>query len=280
MLEAVAAETAPTIAGARLVDHLDALDAEGGLDLLVTLPRDLLASPALADQHVEDLVDELIWLESHLPSRPKARSLFLSGAANRLTRDGMVKLLGALRHVFPFAPGVEIAADIDLSAWADDWASAAAFHGLTLARFSVAGDQVDTSHHAVAVLTEAVCALADAGVTRFSIDLASQVEGTPAAGAGLDALIRLGPERVGFAGEDGPAWARERLCMAGFDERAPGQFEHRPISTTPLRSGRVETSRIGLGPGASWRIRNAHGTNPEAVAWRAAVVRGLARASE
>lgn len=278
MLETVAAETTSTPGKARLVDHLHGLDARAGLDLIVALPEDLMAARVLADQHVEDLIDELIWLEPHLPSRPKARTLLLSGAANRLTRDGMVKLFGALRHVFPFAPGVEIAADIDLSAWADDWASAAAFHGLTLARFSLTGDQIVASRHALAELGDAVRALAAAGVTRFSVDFAAGAEAA-AGPAGLDALARLGPERVGFAGGSESRWARERLRMLGYHELAPGQFERREAAAASRWNGGGETSRIGLGPGASWRVGGARGANPAAPAWRSAVVQGLALAS-
>jgi oxygen-independent coproporphyrinogen-3 oxidase len=171
---------------------------------------------ALISEYVERLVDELALVEARLPGRLKAGAVHLGGGTpNTLSRDDLVRLFGALRHVFAFAPGVEISAELDPAVLTEAWVKAAAFHGLTRASLGVQ-DLAPHVQEAVnriepfEVVAQAVGWLRQAGIASINLDL---MYGLPRQTVDdvistLDAILTLRPERIALFGYAHVPWAR------------------------------------------------------------------------
>lgn len=187
----------------------------------------------LISDYVEGLVEELALVEQRLPHGMRAGAVHLGGGTpNMLSRDDLVRLFGALRHVFPFRPGLEISAELDPGVLTESWVKAAAFHGLTRASLGVQ-DLAPHVQKAVnriepfEVVERAVGWLRQAGVRSVNLDL---MYGLPRQRlvdviATLDRILTLRPERIALFGYAHVPWAKshQRLIsaaeLAGAEER-------------------------------------------------------------
>ncbi len=249
-----------------MLDVLTARDFGLTADLVVRLPVEAMLTPGAADLRVDALIEELIQLEAALPSPRRTRGVLLSGAANRLTRDGMVRLFEALRHVFRFAPGAISVAEIDLSAWSSAWASAAAFQGVGRARFSIsppAGGDAGGDRPELATLAQAIAALRDAHVPVLEVDLGVAFDLTGSALADVRQIVRSAPDvlRLSACAETGevPGAARSArevrayLERAGYHDIGGGLFAlpgNDPAATGANGVDRSEHAPIVIGAGA------------------------------
>lgn len=171
---------------------------------------------SLISDYVGYLVDELALVEARLPGRLKAGAVHLGGGTpNTLSRDDLVTLFSALRHVFAFTPGVEISAELDPAVLTQSWVTAAAFHGLTRASLGVQ-DLAPHVQEAVNriepfdVVARAVGWLREAGIDSINLDL---MYGLPRQSVDdvistLDSVLTLRPDRIALFGYAHVPWAR------------------------------------------------------------------------
>jgi oxygen-independent coproporphyrinogen-3 oxidase len=209
---------------------------------------------ALISDYVERLVDELALVEARLPGKIKAGALHLGGGTpNMLSRDDLVRLFGALKHVFPFAPGVEISAELDPAILTESWVQAAAFHGLTRASLGVQDlaphvQQAVNRVEPFEVVARAVHWLREAGVASINLDLMYGLpkQMTDDVVSTLDTVLTLRPERVALFGYAHVPWARanQRLIRDEDLADAEGRLEQSEAAAERLlRAGYVA---IGL----------------------------------
>lgn len=210
--------------------------------------------PSLISEYVERLIDELALVEARLPGRLRAGAVHLGGGTpNTLSRDDLVRLFGALRHVFAFAPGVEISAELDPAVLTEAWVKAAAFHGLTRASLGVQ-DLAPHVQEAVnriepfEVVARAVGWLRDAGIASINLDL---MYGLPRQTVDdvistLDAILTLRPERIALFGYAHVPWARphQKLLMESELPNAEARLEQSQAAAERLQ--RAGYLAIGL----------------------------------
>ncbi|MDI1363418.1 MAG: oxygen-independent coproporphyrinogen III oxidase [bacterium] len=214
----------------------------------------VVKKPALISEYVDYLINELALVEARLPGRLKAGAVHLGGGTpNVLSRDDLVRLFGALRHVFPFAPGVEISAELDPAVLTEAWVKAAAFHGLTRASLGVQ-DLAPHVQEAVNriepfdVVARAVGWLRQAEIASINLDL---MYGLPRQTVDdvvstLDAILTLRPERIALFGYAHVPWARphQKLLNEAELPDAEARFEQSQVAADRLaRAGYVA---IGL----------------------------------
>lgn len=193
----------------------------------------VVRKPELIADYVQGLIEELILLERRLPGRMRAGAVHLGGGTpNMLSRDDLVRLFGALRHVFSFQPGVEISAELDPGVLTESWVKAAAFHGLTRASLGVQ-DLAPHVQEAVnriepfEVIERAVGWLRQAGIPSVNLDLMYGLPRQRQADviATLDRVLTLRPERIALFGYAHVPWAKahQKLIsaseLAGAEER-------------------------------------------------------------
>jgi oxygen-independent coproporphyrinogen-3 oxidase len=214
----------------------------------------VVKKPALISEYVDYLIDELALVEARLPGRLKAGAVHLGGGTpNILSRDDLVRLFGALRHVFPFAPGVEISAELDPAVLTEAWVKAAAFHGLTRASLGVQ-DLAPHVQEAVNriepfdVVARAVGWLRQAEIASINLDL---MYGLPRQTVDdvvstLDAILTLKPERIALFGYAHVPWARphQKLLNEAELPDAEARFEQSQVAADRLR--RAGYVAIGL----------------------------------
>ncbi len=209
---------------------------------------------SLISEYVDYLIDELALVEAKLPGRLKAGAVHLGGGTpNTLSRDDLVRLFGVLRHVFPFAPGVEISAELDPAVLTQDWVKAAAFHGLTRASLGVQ-DLAPHVQEAVnriepfEVVARAVGWLREAQIASINLDL---MYGLPRQTvddvvATLDSILTLRPERIALFGYAHVPWARphQKLLEESELPDAEARLEQSEAAADRLR--RAGYVAIGL----------------------------------
>lgn len=172
--------------------------------------------PSLISDYVERLVAELALVEARLPGRLSAGALHLGGGTpNQLSRDDLVQLFAALRHVFRFAPGIEISAELDPASLTETWVRAAAYHGLTRASVGVQDlaphvQAAVNRHEPFETVARAVGWLRAAGIGSINLDLMYGLprQTTADVRATLDAVLTLRPERVALFGYAHVPWAK------------------------------------------------------------------------
>ncbi|ALL12764.1 oxygen-independent coproporphyrinogen III oxidase [Caulobacter henricii] len=190
---------------------------------------------SLISDYVENLVEELALVEARLPGRLGAGALHLGGGTpNMLSRDDLVRLFGALRHVFRFAPGIEISAELDPATLTEAWVKAAAYHGLTRASLGVQ-DLAPHVQEAVnriepfETVQRAVGWLRAAGVASINLDLMYGLPRQTIADvrSTLDAVLTLRPERIALFGYAHVPWAKphQRLLPEAELPGAEARFE-------------------------------------------------------
>ena len=181
---------------------------------------------SLISDYVENLIDELALVEARLPGHLTAGALHLGGGTpNMLSRDDLVRLFGALRHVFRFAPGIEISAELDPATLTESWVRAAAFHGLTRASLGVQ-DLAPHVQEAVnrvepfETVARAVGWLRAAGVGSINLDLMYGLprQTTADVRSTLDAVLTLRPERIALFGYAHVPWAKPHQRLLPEDE--------------------------------------------------------------
>lgn len=188
---------------------------------------------SLISEYVDNLIEELALVEARLPGRLTAGALHLGGGTpNMLSRDDLVRLFSALRHVFRFAPGAEISAELDPATLTESWVRAAAFHGLTRASLGVQ-DLAPHVQEAVnriepfETVARAVGWLRAAGISSINLDLMYGLPRQTVADvrSTLDAVLTLRPERIALFGYAHVPWAKphQRLlpehALPGAEER-------------------------------------------------------------
>ncbi|CAN5208522.1 oxygen-independent coproporphyrinogen III oxidase [soil metagenome] len=221
-------------------DWLSALDPADPVSLYVHVPfcarlcwycgcsTRVVRKPELIADYVQGLIDELILVEQRLPGQMRTGAVHLGGGTpNMLSRDDLVRLFAALRHVFPFRPGVEISAELDPGVLTENWVRAAAFHGLTRASLGVQ-DLAPHVQEAVnriepfEVVERAVGWLRQAGIASVNLDL---MYGLPRQRQGdviatLDRVLTLRPERIALFGYAHVPWAKSHQKLINASELA------------------------------------------------------------
>ncbi len=209
---------------------------------------------ALISDYVERLVDELALVEARLPGKVRAGALHLGGGTpNMLSRDDLVRLFGALRHVFPFAPGIEISAELDPAVLTESWVQAAAFHGLTRASLGVQ----DLAPHVQAavnrvepfeVVARAVHWLRQAEVASINLDLMYGLpkQTTDDVVSTLDTVLTLRPERVALFGYAHVPWARANQKLIRDEDLADAEGRLEQSEAAAERLLRAGYVAIGL----------------------------------
>lgn len=178
--------------------------------------------------YVARLIDELALIEKRLPHRPRVKAIHLGGVANALSRDDLVALFFAIRHVFAVGPAATIAAELDPATLTQVWVRAAVFHGLCQATLRVGtlamGLQTAIDRHpSLDQLARATAWLREAGVASIGFELAyglprqtvADVEQT------LGRVLALRPDRLAllaYPHTPGSAARREPLDAAGLAE--------------------------------------------------------------
>jgi oxygen-independent coproporphyrinogen-3 oxidase len=226
-------------------DWLSALDPTDPVSLYVHVPfcarlcwycgcnTRVVRKSELISDYVQGLIEELILVEQRLPGRMRAGAVHLGGGTpNMLSRDDLVRLFAALRHVFPFRPGVEISAELDPGVLTESWVKAAAFHGLTRASLGVQDlaphvQQAVNRVEPFEVVERAVGWLRQAGVASVNLDLMYGLPRQRQADvvATLDKVLTLRPERVALFGYAHVPWAKahqkliDASALAGAEER-------------------------------------------------------------
>jgi len=226
-------------------DWLSALDPTDPVSLYVHVPfcarlcwycgcnTRVVRKSELISDYVQGLIEELILVEQRLPGRMRAGAVHLGGGTpNMLSRDDLVRLFAALRHVFPFRPGVEISAELDPGVLTESWVKAAAFHGLTRASLGVQDLAPDVQQavnrvEPFEVVERAVGWLRQAGVASVNLDLMYGLPRQRQADvvATLDKVLTLRPERVALFGYAHVPWAKahqkliDASALAGAEER-------------------------------------------------------------
>jgi len=208
---------------------------------------------ALISEYVERLIDELALVEARLPGRIRAGAVHLGGGTpNMLSRDDLVRLFGALRHVFPFAPGVEISAELDPAVLTESWVKAAAFHGLTRASLGVQDlaphvQQAVNRVEPFEVVARAAHWLRQAGVASINLDLMYGLpkQTTSDVVATLDKVLTLRPERIALFGYAHVPWARSHQKLIREEDLADanGRFEQSQAAAERL----VKAGYIAIG---------------------------------
>lgn len=209
---------------------------------------------SLISDYVEYLVQELALIEARLPGRLSVGAVHLGGGTpNMLSRDDLVRLFGALRHVFRFRPGVEIAAELDPSVLTPEWARAAAFHGLTRASLGVQDlaphvQEAVNRREPFEVVERAVDWLRQAGVGSINLDL---MYGLPRQRvtdvlATLDQILTLRPERIALFGYAHVPWAKSHQNLIKTEELAGAEERLEQSEAAAERLVRAGYARIGL----------------------------------
>jgi oxygen-independent coproporphyrinogen-3 oxidase len=240
-----ALEFGPAVDAQTYGGWLSALDPADPVSLYVHVPfcarlcwycgcnTRVVRKPELISDYVQGLIEELILVEQRLPGRMRGGAVHLGGGTpNMLSRDDLVRLFAALRHVFPFRPGVEISAELDPGVLTESWVRAAAFHGLTRASLGVQdlAPHVQEAVNRVEpfdVVERAVGWLRQAGVRSVNLDLMYGLPRQRQADviATLDRILTLRPERIALFGYAHVPWAKshQRLIsaaeLAGAEER-------------------------------------------------------------
>lgn len=235
-----ALEFGPAVDARAYGDWLSALDPAEPVSLYAHVPfcarlcwycgcnTRVVRKPELISDYVEGLVEELMLIEQRLPGRLRAGAVHLGGGTpNMLSRDDLVRLFGALRHVFPFRPGVEISAELDPGVLTESWVRAAAFHGLTRASLGVQ-DLAPHVQEAVnriepfEVVERAVGWLRQAGVPSVNLDLMYGLPRQREADviATLDHVLTLRPERIALFGYAHVPWAKSHQKLISASELA------------------------------------------------------------
>lgn len=294
--------TAP-IAPETYADWLGGIDQAATARVAISLPSPATPiSPSVTTDFVQSLIDELALVESAVSGRLTITELRLrGGVANRLSRDDLVRLFAALRHVFSIRPAARIAASLDLPTLTEAWVRAAVFHGLVEADIRIDAHDLDASTDASgsARLAQAVGWLRTSGVDRIRLDLdyGGPSQRARDIAAAVRELLTLAPDEVVLtrarswadAGGDRPASAAflaaamERLdehlaaCAilmeAGYQAVGPDHFVlGADLGPDGQGAGGV---LIGLGPRAVTRLDGACVRNlVDEVAWRAALATG------
>lgn len=242
--------------------------------------------PELISAYVDNLVQELILIEAKLPGRLAVGAVHLGGGTpNILSRDDLVSLFGALKQVFRFKPGIEIAAELDPSVLTESWARAAAFHGLNRASLGVQDlsphvQEAVNRHESFEVVERAVGWLREAGIASINLDLMYGLPRQTQADVirTLDQILTLRPERVALFGYAHVPWAKphQRLInaaeLAGAAERldqSEAAAQHL-IAAGYVRVGLdhfalpTDSMAIGLGEGALRRNFQGYTTDGHA----------------
>jgi oxygen-independent coproporphyrinogen-3 oxidase len=170
----------------------------------------------LVSDYVANLEQELALLEGALPGRMPVGSVHLGGGTpNMLSVDDLTQLFGALRHVFRFRPGADIAAELDPSVLTRDWVRAAVFHGLTRASLGVQAlaphvQAAVNRRESFEVVERAAGWLREAGIQSLNLDLMYGLPRQTVADVKetLDAVLTLKPERIALFGYAHVPWAK------------------------------------------------------------------------
>lgn len=194
--------------------------------------------------YVARLIDELALLEKRLPHRPRLKAIHLGGGTpNLLSRDDLVSLFFAIRHVFTVGSAATIAAELDPATLTQAWVRAAVFHGLTRASLGV---QTLAPHVQAAVnrhlsleqLSQATGWLREAGVGSINFDL---MYGLPGQTVGdveqtLEAVLALRPDRLAVFGYAHVPWAKphQKLLDAAGLADASGRLEQQSAAHVRL----------------------------------------------
>jgi oxygen-independent coproporphyrinogen-3 oxidase len=209
---------------------------------------------ALISDYVDHLIEELVLVEARLPGRLKAGAVHLGGGTpNMLSRDDMVRLFGALRHVFPFAPGVEISAELDPAVLTESWVKAAAFHGLNRASLGVQDlaphvQQAVNRVEPFEVVARAVHWLRQAGVASINLDLMYGLpkQTTADVAATLDQVLVLRPERIALFGYAHVPWAKAHQKLIRDEDLADAEGRLEQSQAAAERLVRAGYVAIGL----------------------------------
>jgi oxygen-independent coproporphyrinogen III oxidase len=205
-------------------------------------------------EYVGLVAKELALVEARLPGPLQANAIHLGGGTpNMLGVDDLAALFGALRQVFQVSDGAEIAAEIDPSQLRPEWATAAAYHGLSRASLGVqdlspAVQAAVNRHEPFEVVARAAGLLRGAGVASLNFDL---MYGLPRQRVGdvvntLDQVLTLRPERLALFGYAHVPWMKPHQKL--IDERElPGDAER--LAQSEAAADRLAAAgyvRIGL----------------------------------
>jgi oxygen-independent coproporphyrinogen-3 oxidase len=175
---------------------------------------------------------ELALLQAALPQTMTVGALHLGGGTpNMLTPDDLALLIPALRQAFRFAPGLEVAAELDPAVLTREWVDAAAFHGLSRASLGVQNlapevQQAVNRPERLEDIAACVGWLRDAGVGSVNFDLMYGLPRQTVANtlATLDGLLPLKPDRIALFGYAHVPWMKPHQKL--LDEAAlPGPAE-------------------------------------------------------
>jgi oxygen-independent coproporphyrinogen-3 oxidase len=175
---------------------------------------------------------ELSMLQQALPATMTVGALHLGGGTpNMLTPDDLALLVPALRQAFRFAPGLEVAAELDPAVLTREWVEAAAFHGLTRASLGVQNlapevQQAVNRPERLEDIAACVGWLRDAGVGSVNFDLMYGLPRQTVANTltTLDGLLPLKPDRIALFGYAHVPWMKPHQKL--LDEAAlPGPAE-------------------------------------------------------
>lgn len=222
--------------------------------------------------YVARLVDELALLEKRLPHRPRLKAIHLGGGTpNILSRDDLVSLFLAIRHVFSVRPAATIAAELDPATLTQAWVRAAAFHGLTRASLGVqtlapAVQAAVKRRLSLEQLTNATDWLRQAGVASVNFDLMYGLPGQTAADVEqtLDAVLALRPDRLAVFGYAHVPWVKphqkllDAANLADASERLDQQIAaHDRLTAAGYRA--IGLDHYAL-PGDALALAAANGT--------------------
>jgi oxygen-independent coproporphyrinogen-3 oxidase len=205
-------------------------------------------------EYVKLLVAEIGLVRAALPARLTADAIhFGGGTPNMLWPDELSSLFAALGQGFAFAPGLEVAAELDPAALNREWVQAATAHGLNRASLGVqnldpAVQKAVNRHDTIDDIRRCVGWLREAGVGSVNLDLMYGLprQTTENTLQTLDQVLRLRPERIALFGYAHVPWMKTHQKL--IDEATlPGPAERLDQSESAARRLVSEGyRRIGL----------------------------------
>jgi len=177
--------------------------------------------PDLVAAYVDVLYEELALLEATLPGRfPLAHIHLGGGTPNLLSRDDLLKLFSAIRHVFDVLPGAEISVEADPASLTQEWVRAAAYHGVN--RISLGVQELDPAvqravnrQETFAQIERAFEWLRDAGIDAINVDLMYGLPHQTARSlcATVKQITGLRPARVALFGYAHVPWMKPHQSL-------------------------------------------------------------------
>jgi oxygen-independent coproporphyrinogen-3 oxidase len=186
----------------------------------------------LIGDYVARLQEEIAQVEGLLPGRGRIGSIHLGGGTpNMLNQDDLTALFGALRRTFDLNDDAEIAAELDPAQLTEDWAKAAASHGLNRASLGVQdlSPAVQAAVNRIEpfeVVAQAASRLRQAGISNLNFDLMYGLPRQTAADVvdTLDQVLTLEPSRIAFFGYAHVPWMKTHQKLINEAE-LPGAVE-------------------------------------------------------